>query len=968
MSIDNIYNIRHSTPFWDTLANIYLSKFNTDNLALASALFLVPNRRACKSLTDAFIRQQGLKPVILPQIVPIAEIDDDELFFDKLDISDCIDKENFSLISKEERLFIFTRLILSKPQDFGIKQISLAQAFNLAKELANLIDIVCNNDLSFDKLYDLVPEKYATHWQETLELLKIITEYWPKILNERKAIDVCELKKQQLLLQAEIWKTQQTNRLIVAAGISASFPAIVKILNTIKELPNGAIYFAGIDCFADDSYWLEVDESNPQFELKELLSLLNIERSSVKNIDVSVNNNREKLISEIMKPAILSNEWQYLKTTNINISDAMDGIEIIEATSQRDEAIAIACKMREVLETPEKTVALVTYDRNLARRVSAELGRFDIKVDDSAGIPASLTSIGMFLRLIAEASLNIDSDVAINALLKSPYTLFGENASNFRKKVYNYETSLRSARNNKTNLSNDFIANIKNELSTFSEILNKSDINFCDILTSHIKLAEKIASSDISGGANLLWRGEEGRHIAKFLTNLINTSSILNSISGKDYLAFFCELLATDSVRSSYGSHSRLKILGPIEARLNNFDCVILGEMNEGVWPKAEKADMWMSRPMKQDFGISLPEKNVGILAADLCSFLGCKNVVITRADRIDGTPTKKSRWLLRLETVLNALGFSIENIKNHDLLDFVNNIDRPSEFLPIKPPAPCPPVEARPRKLSASAVDLLVSDPYSVFAKYILKLYPFNDLDTPLDQRDYGTLIHAIIEDFNNTYPSELPDNALEILITLGKEYFNKMNIENELKTFWFPKFEKIARWIIEQESDYRKNVKKVNNEITGQICLNAPRGAVTFTAKADRIDELKDNSINIIDYKTGKIPSKNQVHAGHALQLVLEGLIARKGKFDNIPNKQLDKLTYWQLGTKSLDLNPDEDDIIDRTEEYLVRLISAFDFETTAYLSRPTPKYVPKNKDYEHLARIKEWSVQSDGDGVDE
>ena len=156
--------------------------------------------------------------------------------------------------------------------------------------------------------------------------------------------------------------------------------------------------------------------------------MLNIERSSVKNIDVSVNNNREKLISEIMKPAILSNEWQYLKTTNINISDAMDGIEIIEATSQRDEAIAIACKMREILETPEKTVALVTYDRNLARRVSAELGRFDIKVDDSAGIPASLTSIGMFLRLIAEASLNIDSDVAINALLKSPYTLFGENS------------------------------------------------------------------------------------------------------------------------------------------------------------------------------------------------------------------------------------------------------------------------------------------------------------------------------------------------------------------------------------------------------------------------------------------------------------------------------------------------------------------------------------------------------------
>ena len=193
-------------------------------------------------------------------------------------------------------------------------------------------------------------------------------------------------------------------------------------------------------------------------------------------------------------------------------------------------------------------------------------------------------------------------------------------------------------------------------------------------------------------------------------------------------------------------------------------------------------------------------------------------------------------------------------------------------------------------------------------------------------------------------------------------------MNIESELRTFWFPKFEKTAKWIIEQEKDYRFLVKKVNNEVTGQVSINAPNGPVIFTAKADRIDELKDSSINILDYKTGKIPIKKQVFAGHALQLVLEGLIARKGSFENISKKQLDQLIYWQLGSKSLNINPDEEDIIDKTEEYLQRLVSAFDFETTPYLSRPTPKYIPKNKDYEHLARIKEWSVQNDGDSSDE
>ena len=968
MSSDKIYNIRYSIPFWDTLANIYLSKYAPNNLELASVLFLVPNRRACKSLSDAFIRQQGLKPAILPQIVSITEIDDDELFFDKLELSNELENDNLSLISKEERLFIFTRLILSKPQDFGIKQISLAQAFNLAKELANLIDIVCNNDLSFDKLQTLVPEKYATHWQETLELLKIITEYWPKILAEKNAIDITEKRKKQLLLQADIWEKQNTNKTIVAAGITASFPAIVKILNVIKKLPNGAIYFAGIDYFADDNYWNAIDEANPQFELKELLSLLDIKRCEIQNIGNTFNNNRELLISEIMRPAGLSDAWRHLKNSNFDITEAIDGIEIIETKSQRDEALAIAFKMREIIETPEKTVALITYDRNLARRVSAELERFNVKVDDSAGIPLNLTSTGIFLRLIVEAAINIDSDVAINALVKCPFSLFGEDAGLFRKKAYKYETSLRTVNKNIDDEDNAFISGIKKELNEFSNLLKLPKINFYDALTTHIKVAEKISSSNISDGASLLWKGDEGKHTAKFLTSILNSSNVLGDISGKDYLSFFSELMSTDSLRSSHGSHPRLKILGPIEARLNSFDYIILGEMNEGIWPKADKADMWMSRPMKKDFGLSLPEKNVGILASDLCSFLGCKNVILTRADRIDGTPTKKSRWLLRFETVINALGYDISCLQKNDWLDFINNIDIPSDFFAIKAPAPCPPIEARPRKLSASAVDLLVSDPYSVFAKYILRLYPFDDLDTPLDQRDYGTLIHAIIEEFNNRYPSDLPDNALEKLLSLGKKHFDKMNIESELRTFWFPKFEKTAKWIIEQEKDYRRSVRKVNNEITGQVSFNAPNGPVTFTAKADRIDELKNNNINIIDYKTGKIPSKKQVFSGHALQVVLEGLIARKGSFDNISSKELEQLLYWQLGAKSLDINPEEDDIIDKTEDYLLKLISAFDFETTPYLSRPSPKYVPKNKDYEHLARVREWSVQDDGEGLDE
>lgn len=191
--VKNIFNIRISSPFWETLARVYLQKYSQNRLDLAGVLFLLPNRRACQALTAAFIRLQGMQPTILPQMTPIAELDDDEIFFNGFNLSEAF-REERPTIGKEERLFIFSRLIMSKPNDFGLKQISLAQALSLAIDLAKLIDTACSQGLSFDKLQDLVPEKYATHWQETLKLLKIITEYWPQILAERKAVDCCDLK------------------------------------------------------------------------------------------------------------------------------------------------------------------------------------------------------------------------------------------------------------------------------------------------------------------------------------------------------------------------------------------------------------------------------------------------------------------------------------------------------------------------------------------------------------------------------------------------------------------------------------------------------------------------------------------------------------------------------------------------------------------------------------------------------
>ena len=968
LSFHNIYNIPLSCSFWDTLAKMYLSRYRSDYLKLADVLFMVPNRRSCQALTSAFVREQGLQPAILPQIIPISEIDDDEIFFNHFNW-ESINLDDKSVISAEKRLFIFARMIISKPSDFGLKQISLAQALSLASDLANLIDTAYNMELSFDKLKDLIPDKYATHWQETLKLLAIITEFWPKILEEEHAVDACLFKRELLYQQAEIWQKEKTKKNIVIAGVTASFPAIVQIFKVISTLENGEIYFSGIDQFADNDYWDAIDESHPQFELKELLNLLEIPRQAVTSLGLESNIDREKFISEIMRPATVSNAWLTVEKNDYG-PNTFSHIQLIECPSQREEALSIALKMREILNFEGKTAALVTYDRNLARRVSAELERFGVKVDDSAGLPLNLTPIGIFLRLVAEAAADLSSNVKFITLLKHPLMLFGHNSADIRAEIYEYELSLRK-KNYKSDYIFNIIPDIKEKLADFSQFLSSSRADFIEVIKLHIKLAEEFAFSADFPEYNLLWKGDAGKIATNFITKILETGDTLGSIDGKDYIPLFCELMGMSSVRTNYGTHPRLSILGPIEAKLCHFDYVILGEFNEGIWPKPVQADMWMSRPMKKDFGFNLPEKNIGILAADLCGFLASDNVILTRAERVDGTPMKKSRWLLRMETVLRAIGDDIENIKDYSLSSFASKLDNPTKFLTLSPPAPCPPTFARPKCLSASAVDLLVADPYSVFAKYILKLYPLDDLDIPPDQRDYGTLIHGIIEDFNNKYPDNMPEDALNKLICLGEEHFQEAGVTKDLRAFWWPKFVNIAVAFI--ALDNRLDISHIYNEVKGEICYSLAEGDFKFTAKADRIDTLKSGSLNIIDYKTGKIPSLKQINSGHALQLLLEGLIVRKGHFEGISNNKLNNLIYWHLGSEVtnqnlLTISPDEEDILAQCENYLLKLMSTFSFETTPYLSRPIPKFISKNRDYEHLARIKEWSVQDDDGGSDE
>lgn len=965
---ENIFNIAQSCSLVDVLAKKFSRIYADNPLELANVLFLLPNRRACVSLRDAFVRDNGLKPSILPQIVPIADTDEDEIFLNGSANSEVL-RQLPPAIDNYERLFLFTRLIISKPAEYGLPEMTFAQAFALAQDLAKLMDVFYNEQLSFDGLKNLVPEQYAVHWQETLNFLQIISKYWPQILQERSLCDMVNRKNALLKAQAEIWQNNKPSGQIVAAGITALFPGLKQLLKTIKNLPNGEIYFYGLDKQLEDEAWEQADESHPQYELKQLLEFLQISRFEVKDAVKPHNAAREKLVSEMMRPALSTLEWRSLSADSLP-SEATENLHLITTEDMGQEASAIAVIMRDTLNTASKTAALVTTDRNLARRVAAELERWQIKIDDSAGKPLHLTPVGIYLRSILEVLEADFSDSSVLALLKSPFIRLNSDLASVRRRVRDYELALRTPaysgikKEIPEKLLQDVIL-LKQTIRPLAELYANPQADFTALLQTHLQVAEALSGSKNGGGDKVLWRGDDGRKAAALFSKVLPQLKVLEQIDPKQYAAVLTRLMATETVRPLYGTHPRLKILGPIEARFNQYDVVIIGEVNEGVWPVLPSSDPWMSRPMKKDFGMPLPEKAIGVMAADFCQLMCAPEVYLTRAKRVTGTPMNKSRWLLRLETVLKAYGKEAETLLDYKYTSLARLQDTPAVQDKIVVPAPKPPIESRPRRLSASWLERLICDPYSVFAAKILRLKQLDAPDKDLSFADYGNLIHGILEEFNTKFPQELPSDAREQLINIGLNKFQSAEISAELRAFWWPSFVKTVDWVLAQEAICRPDIKQIYNEVEGQMEFAAPAGPFIAEARADRLNFNKDGSIDIIDYKTGSIRSNKQVHAGYAPQLPIEGLIAASGGFSKngrkIPTGKVNKLSYWRLGNKITEIT-ETDKVLAQTRENLQKLISAFDFETTPYLARPNPKYVPKYSEYDHLERIKEWATEED------
>ncbi|MBX3505424.1 MAG: double-strand break repair protein AddB [Parvibaculum sp.] len=994
-----IFSMPPGAPFLKRLASALLADPSlggrfAGRFDLADMTILLPTRRAVRGLGEAFLRAGQGRALILPSIRALGDVDEEELVLDPSGLG----AEALTLpppMPPMERQLRLARLIAVEG---GADEV---RALGLAGDLGRFLDMVLTEGADFARLETLVPQEFADHWQVTLDFLKVLTARWPEELTSLGFMEQAERRNLLLRAQAEAWKAKPPAAPVIAAGSTGSIPATADLLDAVAHLPLGAVVLPGLDLDLDEESWATIGgpgtASHPQYGMKKLLSRLRAERADVALWPGAeaepASAVRARILSEALRPAETTDKWRArLAVLKGEAASGLGGLSMIEAPAERDEAGAIALLLREVLETPGKTAALVTPDRSLARRVAMELRRWNIEVDDSGGEPLGQTPPAAFLRLVASMVAEDFAPVPLLACLKHPLASAGEDTPRFRAHIRIMEelllrgprpapgmAGLRQALDAELNRERPDGRKPDSRLPAIHKLLDRLEARLApfiarmvasrpaeEIVLAHVAAAEALAASAGEAGAARLWQGEAGEATATFIRELIEAAPSFGLLDPAAYPRFFEELLSGRVLRPRWGRHPRLFIWGPLEARLQHADRVILGGLNEGAWPAEANIDPWLNRPMRAAMGLEPPERRIGLSAHDFVEGASAREAVLVRALKVEGAPAVASRWWLRLESIIE--GTDEKKSGPPEWCHWARALDAPARLLDPVRPRPAPPLDARPQKFSVTEIETLIRDPYAIYARKILKLPVLDPLDADIAAAERGTIVHEALERFVEEFPEKLPDNALDRLLEIGRGVFAAAMDRPGVAAFWWPRFERIARWIVDYELENRAGLLRSIAEAKGEIVIGELARPVTLTGKADRIDMRTDGTLDIVDYKTGAPPSVNQVESGLTPQLPLEAAMAARGGFRTregapVPPARPGRLVYLRLtgGETAGEERVVADaggDLAEGIYEALVDLLRQYESEKTPYLSRPRPMFWGRYGDYDHLARVKEWS----------
>jgi ATP-dependent helicase/nuclease subunit B len=1028
-----IYTIPPGQPFLDTLARALLSGDLPQPggaapapLELARYTLLLPTRRAARAVQSSFLKATQGRASLLPQIRPIAEHDDDLDLLSGLAGSTAGAGDLPPAVSELERRLVLTVLVqhwantMSSPSKTeagttetvrGVRARTAAQAAQLAAGLAALMDEAETQNIDLNGLAELVPDALSEHWQDTLQFLQIVTETWPAYLAEQSLTGPAERRNLVIATEAARLRANPPDTPVIIAGVTGSIPATAELMQVVAHLPRGALVLPGLDTDLDDESWQAITPDHPehpQFGLKTLLDLIGIERRHVRTLpglalpaQLQV---RAQIFSEVMRPASTTDKWQAFagRVDREEVAAALDGVTVLEMPSAQDEAEAIALILRNAVETPGRTAALVSPDRLLARRVAARLEVWGLRVDDSAGRPLVKTPTGAFLDLVLETTRSNFAPTALMALLRHPFCnlglsrrqlgfaaraleiiafrapYLGSGLDGIQAAIEKADTDLASGQRRQRALrgltpdnwvgARDLVMRLGSAFQPWTDLSDVQEVHQLRALVAvHTACAEKLATNE-EGAFDALWQGEGGDAAALFMVALIEeTAAPQPALSTEDYPDLFRTLAASIAVRPSIPTHPRIFIWGPFEARLQSTDVICLGSLNDGTWPAAADPGPWLNRPMRAELGLPQPETANGYAAHDVTQLLGAPRVYLTRAAKIDGVPTVPSRWLMRLTALLDGCKMPdvLAPSPDYPWADWARARVHVDQRQTLSPPAPRPPVAQRPRRISVSDVERWIANPYAIFAKHVLKLDALPSLGSLPGPAERGQVIHAALKRFADAHPDDLPPNIVDALMSHADDVLHDYLASPRVSAFWRPRFKRFAQWFAQTEHDRRAAITRIGSEVSGELEFASPAGPFKLVARADRIDLREDGHLIITDYKTGTPPRNAAVRSGAAPQLPLEAAIAVAGGFEGFAAASVADLRYIAAtgglvpGNEQSVANDDAGALAANSVEKLQRYIEEFDQPETPYLVLRRSAFNYDYDDYAHLARVAEWSA---------
>ncbi|SEQ86537.1 double-strand break repair protein AddB [Thalassovita taeanensis] len=934
--------------------------------ALARVRFLVNTRRMARRIRDLFDAGPAL---LLPQVELVTGPAPDIL-------SAAIPSAAPPLRRRLEIAQLASTLLDSQP-DLAPR----ASLYDLADSLAELMSELHSEGVAPDVLRQLDVSDESGHWKRALSFLGIVQHYF----GETEEAPDGETRQRRVIesLCAQ-WQLEPPSEPVIVAGSTGSRGTTMLLMKAVASLPQGAIILPGYDFDMPHAAWKDLDEAltaedHPQYRFRKLMVELGIEPSDVRRWGETPPPNpaRNRLVSLALRPAPVTDQWLSDGPHLHDLPSAMKDVTMIEAPSKRDEALAIALRLRQAAEEGQ-TAALITPDRMLTRQVSSALDRWNIVPDDSAGTPLQLSPPGRFLRHISALFHQKLTAEALLTLLMHPLTHSGSDRGPHLLLTRELELFIRRKGvpfpDAETLLA--WGAAHKHEYAVgWAEWIVRCFVGkdtseperLAVRLSAHLDLAEMIARGGKHAETSELWKEDAGRKAQETVQELQREAEYGGQMSARDYADLFGAILSRAEVRNPDTPHPGILIWGTLEARVQGADLVILGGLNEGSWPEMPAPDPWLNRRMRFDAGLLLPERRIGLSAHDFQQAIGAREVWLTRSVRSDDAETVASRWLNRMTNLLSGLpdqggpdALGAAKRRGQHWLAMARKLEEPGQTPAAPRPSPRPPVGARPSKLSVTEIKRLIRDPYAIYARHVLRLRPLDPLMSAPDALLRGIVTHAILERFIRDTLTDTSALTSERLLALSDAVLTENVPWSDARALWAARIARIAEPFVASEHSRRLLATPTYFEERAELSLDGLN--FTLVGRADRIDMDQTGRAHIYDYKTGAPPTQPQ-QIKFDVQLLLEAAMLEQGGFRAIGPAEVARAVFIGLGggVKEV-LAPLEEESADRIWTRFEKLIGAYFTPEQGYTARRALFRDTDISDYDQLSRFGEWDITTD------